>query len=279
MDPINPLKISGIFLVAVIILMSSWFIFKTNFTIPSATPETSFKEALFGNNTENPLNNLNVDNLKNLFKNQISGLSVTSTTSTENQNLTDQIGETMASKILGASKDLLNYKSGEMSPEQQQINDALANQLKDQNYFPLDQPIAESVLKITSVNSPSTKKQYLESLQNTIQKCFGEFNKNAADILKDAFERGDISSAKKLSGIYGCSYDNLINITVPSEWLNIHKDLLVYYENAKIIYEAIGDYQNDPLKAYLALNEIENLINSAEQNQTILDIKAKSVGL
>lgn len=272
----NPLKLSGIFLVAVVLLIGSWFISKPSLTIPSTAPKTSLKETLFGNNGENLLNNFSIDNLKNLVKSQTSNLSATST---EDQNLTDQLGKTMASNILGATSDLLNYKSGESSPEQQQITNTLANQLKDQNYFSLDQPINDQSLKITSFNSVSTKKQYLEDLGNTIQKCFNGFNKNVTDILKDAFEKGDVSSAKKLSEIYQCSYDGLIKITVPSEWLGLHKDLLIYYQNAKIIYTAIGDYQNDPLKAYLALNEITNLINSVEQNQTLLNIKAKSIGL
>jgi len=272
----NPLKLSGIFLVAVVLLMGSWFIFKIDFTVPAAAPKASLKETLFGNNGENLLNNFSIDNLKNLLKVQSSNLSATST---ENQNLTNQLGENMASKILGASSDLLNYKSGELSSEQQQITDTLANQLKNQNYFSFDQPINDQLLKITSFNSISTKKQYLENLQNTIQKCFGGFNKSSADILKDAFEKEDTAPAKQLSEIYQCSYDGLIKITVPSEWLEMHKDLLVYYQNAKIIYKAIGDYQNDPLKASLALNKIEELINSANQNQAILEIKAKSIGL
>ena len=267
----NPFKVSGIFLIGVAIIAMSLFIFKTNFApVPKASPGEK--------QVENPLSNLNLNKIKEFLGQQLIATSSVAT-ATEGQNLTEEIGKTMASKILGASKDLLNYKAGEeLSQEEKQISDELTNQLKNKNYLPLNQPIDEKSLKIAA-DSISAKKQYLESLTAIVQKCSGEFNKSVADVLKNVFEKNDPAPAKKLSEIYQCSYVSLINVSAPSPWLSLHKDLLVYYQNAKIIYEAISNYQNDPLKAYLAVNAIEGLIDSNNQLQTILEIKAKSVGL
>ena len=111
------------------------------------------------------------------------------------------------------------------------------------------------------------------------QECFKNFDKSVSNVLKDAFEKGDTSSSKKLSENYNCVFNDLINTPVPSDWVSFHKDLLTHYQNCKIVYEAIGNYQNDPIKASFALDAIKELINSAEQLQTIFEIKAKSVGL
>jgi len=267
----NPFKISGIFLIGVAIIAMSLFIFKTNFT-PAPKASSGEKQV------ENPLSNLNLNKIKEFLGQQLIATSSVAT-ATEGQNLTEEIGKTMASKILGASKDLLNYKAGEeLSQEEKQISDELTNQLKNKNYLPLNQPIDEKSLKIAA-DSVSAKKQYLESLVAINQECFKNFDKSVSNVLKDAFEKGDTSSSKKLSENYNCVFNDLINTPVPSDWVSFHKDLLTHYQNCKIVYEAIGNYQNDPIKASFALDAIKELINSAEQLQTIFEIKAKSVGL
>jgi len=274
----NNWKISGFFLIGVGVLLGSWLIFKTNFSAAPITSQEGSKNN-FKTNIQHSLSSLNQNQTKNkeLLSQQLTANnSATSTPST--QNLTEEIGKSIASKILGASANLLDYKPGEeLSPEEKQISDDLADQLKKQNYLPLNQPIDEKNLKIGS-DSIQIKIQYIEDLDNIVEKCFEGFNKTATDALTDIIEKNDPSSAKKLSEIYECCYKNAINLQSPSLWLSFHKDLLNYYQNAKIIYEAMSDYQNDPLKAYLAANAIKNLIDSANQIQAVLEIKAQSVG-
>lgn len=275
----NPLKISGLFLVSAVVLIGSWFIFKASFSSPANQQNQPAKTGFLGTGVENPFANIDLQNAKEFLSQQLSSaLSPSNETATSTENLTEQIGKAMSSKILSGSEDLLNYKSGELSSEEKLIADELANQLNNQNYLPLNQPINEKTLKIGD-DSLSAKKQYIENLGIVVKNCFSGFTKSAADILKDTIEKNDPTSAKKLSEIYSCAYNGLISAPAPSSWLDFHKDLLVYYQNAKIIYEAITGYQSDPLKAYIAVSSLENLIDSAKQIQTILEIKAKSVGL
>ncbi len=268
-------------MISAAVLLGSWFIFKSSFSSPTNQQNQPEKTGFLGTGVENPFANIDLKTAKEFLNQQLSSTFSSNSetaTSTASQNLTEQIGKAMSSKILGASQDLLNYKSGELPLEGKQIADELTNQFNSQNYLPLNQPIDDKALKIGD-DSPSAKKQYIENLGIVVKNCFSGFNKSATDILKDAMEKNDSTSVKKLSEIYNCSYNGLISASAPSSWLDFHKDLLVHYQNAKIIYEAIGDYQNDQLKAYIAVNSLENLVNSADQIQRTLEIKVKSVGL
>ncbi|MFA5386480.1 MAG: hypothetical protein WC297_02360 [Candidatus Paceibacterota bacterium] len=269
----NPLKLSVFFIIAAILLIGCWFVFRSDIKpITSAQNPNSF-----WNNPNNPLSNLSIESIKNFFtKNPAS----TSSTDLSDQNLTQALTKDMASKILGASGDLLNYKTGQnLSSDQQQISDAALKDINTKDYLPLNQAIDEKILKINYSNAPSIKKEYLQNLRDIAINCFAQVNDSATQALSNAFERKDGTLAKNFSDAYACSYDKLLTTPAPYAWLSSHKDLLTYYQNAKIIYGAIGNIQSDPLKAYLAFNAINQLLKTGLDIQTIINLKAKSVGL
>ena len=278
MNSFNPLKLIVVFVIAAFGLIGFWFAFKTNFASPLTHQEAQQSKTNFpeGNKINNPFLNLNLDLAKiKEFVNQNNSTS----SMARNQNLTEEIAKTMAAKILTANENLLNYKSGEaLSSEQIQISNELINKLKNQNYLSLNQEIDEKTFKIDSTNSIFIKKQYIAAIEDINHKCFAGFHKDIPEIFKD-LEKNDNSSAKNLAQVYNCAYNELENRTVPLNWVDLHKNLLNYYQNAKIIYEALSNFQEDPLKAWLASNAISELIETANKIQDILEIKAKSIGL
>jgi len=270
----NPLKLINFFLIATILLISGWFIFRSG-AKPAISVNSNKKS--FWNNQNNPLSNLDIKSIKNFFT---QNLESSSSTNLSGQNLTQAVTKDLALRILGASSDLLNYKPGQnLSPRQQQISDDALKNINIQNYLPLNQPIDEKTLKINSSDAPSIKKEYLQNIQNNAYNCFAQVNGSAIQALSNALEKKDGTLAKNFADAYACSYEKLLNTSAPDEWLSMHKDLLTYYQNAKILYEAIGNIQSDPLKAYLALNAMDQLLKLGSDIQTILNLKAKSVGL
>ncbi len=78
------------------------------------------------------------------------------------------------------------------------------------------------------------------------------------------------------------AYQNLVQMSVPESWQEIHYDLLDIINRSMMDYESLGSYQSDPYRAYIALEDIKNmdgnvknllkLVNSnINQNHLILD--------
>ena len=54
--------------------------------------------------------------------------------------------------------------------------------------------------------------------------------------------------------------------------------MIIYAKNSGVVYQTMAYYPTDPLKGYLALETMDNLIGDAEKIQTILGNKIKEIG-
>jgi len=109
-------------------------------------------------------------------------------------------------------------------------------------------------LKISQDNSRENKARYMENFAKIMMKNVNnEIYKNPDKAVVAAVERNNTSDVKKLADIYGNIFDELINISTPSDYLKIHMDYLEISKKMKIIYSGIADFQNDPVKAALLI--------------------------
>lgn len=187
---------------------------------------------------------------------------------TSGGNFTENLGEMIFEQI--KSSNSIDLASGKII----NANDILKNKQLELD-FVSDIDIAE--LKISQDNLIEAKKIYLKTIGEINKNNFGDFNKMYLEIIVDVFQKLDVSSAKKISGIYKNLADDYLNIAAPKDWIDFHKAIIIYFKNSETVYSAMANYLNDPLKGYLALEVIENVINEGQQAQNILDKHLKEI--
>ena len=55
------------------------------------------------------------------------------------------------------------------------------------------------------------------------------------------------------------AYLNLVKMSVPKGWEEIHYDMLDIINRSIVDYESLGSYQSDPYRAYIALEDIKSI--------------------
>lgn len=180
----------------------------------------------------------------------------------------EQIDRAELSSQGDATKFLSELKSKNL------VNDVFENAQAD---FKLISDIEKGGIKIFQDNSKEIKIQYLKTIEEITKKNFGDFKKNYMEVILDSFQKLDSSSAGRLANIYKNLAGDYLRLSVPSDFADIHERTIIYFKNAEIVYKAMSEYQNDPIKGYLALEMIDKLTAEIEQIQIALEEKIKNI--
>ncbi len=192
-------------------------------------------------------------------------------------NLTDQISNNVASQFL--SKINLNNTTDSKSLVDQ-INSANSsvdiNKLMDQfknNPLGLISSIATSSILTTSDNSSSSLQNYGQQYSIIFTQAANTFisdPQQISKILTDAVDNGNSQQLDQLISDFNSGYDKLIELEVPSSLVMFHEKSLIFLKNSAIIFEAIRDGNNDPIKAYIASTDGATEMTSESQELAIL---------
>ncbi|MBI4993850.1 hypothetical protein HZC33_02765 [Candidatus Wolfebacteria bacterium] len=120
--------------------------------------------------------------------------------------------------------------------------------------------LKDSEIKISFDNSKEAKIKYLDSLSESAKKDYGDFKKDPLEITIDVVKDLNPLSAKEAAEIYKNTAKDFLNIEAPSTWKNFHKDLVIYFKNGAVIYEAMAQYHKDPLKGYAAIEKAQDVL-------------------
>jgi len=70
------------------------------------------------------------------------------------------------------------------------------------------------------------------------------------------FDLNCLGGGKTVNSEVAGAYKNIaadyLNLNIPSAWLGIHGEIIVYTQRGYLIFEAIADCSADPIKGYLA---------------------------
>ena len=189
----------------------------------------------------------------------------------DRNNLTQNLGKGIFEQI--KSKNFLNQNNeGGLANINLISGDPVGDIfIENQIDFSLILDINDTELKISPDNSQEAKIKYLAAVREINKRNFGDFNKSYLEVVIDAFQKLEFSSAAHLVNIYKNLAGDYSNLNVPADWMAIHKNAIIFYKNSEIVYQAIANYPEDPIKAYLALEMIDGLIRSAEQTQEVFN--------
>ncbi|KKS88059.1 hypothetical protein A2116_01225 [Candidatus Jorgensenbacteria bacterium GWA1_49_17] len=117
-------------------------------------------------------------------------------------------------------------------------------------------------IRVTNDDSDAAQITYIEALDSLFQKYFSKFGKGKND-LKDAleawFNEKDDRLLKELADGINPFVGELLALEVPETLSDYHLATLNLWQKKLVVYRAFLGMETDPLKTYLALQEIQNI--------------------
>lgn len=254
------------------IVVGAFFVMKASF------PSGMLEQQDNSNASSSAISDLNNLNPMNTFQSgQLSGQPDNPSGSMGGGNLTQTLSQSFFNQI--SSVDTLNQIKNNAQGSIDLMSGKLTNEVVSGSNADLNliSSIGDSQINVSANNSVSAKKKYLNDVSAVINNDFGDFNNNYAQIIYKTYHDLDPSFAEKAANVYHKLAEDFKGIVVPSDWADTHKEIIVYYENSENIYSAMANYQNDPIKGYMALQVIDSMVNDASNVQNDLTKEYKEI--
>ena len=197
---------------------------------------------------------------------------------TSSNNLTLSLGQEMVEQIK-LSPGIFDFEKGNLSAGANLLSNRLINNAFTSNQLGLVFVLDGTVLKTSSNNSTEAKANYLKTVGELNKKNFADFNKSYPVVIYETYGENNPASAVQLADIYQGLAKELSALSAPSDYLELHKRIILSYKNAEVVYRAMANYSQDPIKGYLALEMVQGLIDGIEEVQKVIFAEAKEVNL
>jgi len=223
-----------------------------------------------------------IKDLTNLGKSGAEGADSVSANDENSFNLTDLISQSMFSKVKALDQSGQSpFPNQGFDPNSQQsqklIQDAVSSMQGQGNLF--NPKIEDKDLKTTNDNSKEAKTNYLFSMQGAIKKYFNDSSLQPSkdqlmnNVNQDCFGGGG-SVNSKIAEAYNNAANENLNISVPSDWIDIHKAIIINLKKGYLIFGAISNCVVDPMRGYLAVQALPQLAAEIIATQDMLKKKA-----
>ena len=197
---------------------------------------------------------------------------------TDSTNLTQQLASLIFEKMKNSDQQGENpFEDINVNGPQSQelIQDAVDNMS-----LPLDsvKPPQESELNISSDNSQEAQRIYLEKAQEILKRNFdnSQYQSITEDNLlnsvqQDCFSPGAQSLNKDLANQYRALVNDYLALAVPASLSDVHKEIVFYFRKMIFIHQSLAECFDDPIKGYLAIETLPQLIEDGQKIQEILN--------
>ena len=281
----NPVKIAAIVLIISAGLVGSYFIIK-NSTSPLPSSQTQDVSALTLP-IQNPLKWVE-NTVKSLADNFLVERGANIKTENEDTvNLTELVAQAMFNKMRSLDEEGKNPFEGQgfdlNDPKNQKLLQETVASIRDPSTI-FNPKIEDKNLKISSDNSKEAKLVYLKSIQEIGQKYFGNpgFKRDSDQLIKDINQdclgNGNTVNSK-IAIAYNDIATNYLNINVPSDWLDIHRTVIIYTKRGHLIFKALANCAMDPIKGWLAMKTLPQFASESQIIQEVLKKKAAEISL
>lgn len=186
-------------------------------------------------------------------KNQIE---FTERVSSDSENLTQDISKNIAYQIESSATnngDMPNF-ANPLSLIDQNTNKGMAEFMASLNVG-----ISDKEFKTSSDNSPEAVQKYADSMMAVFPKS--SFLNGLAEEFLKAVQYRDYKKIDEFVQGYVQITAGLKNIVVPSDFSRIHKRFIELFAAESKIFESVKNFETDPLKALIAIEQEEKNIN------------------
>lgn len=254
----NKIKIAAMFLIL------SGGVLVAYFTVKNSVPAAGVIQTENGTDIKritngNLLDWLNNSADKNIGTADQSADNLSQSNFSQFDNLTDLVAQSMFNgmKIMDQNGTNPFEKINTNDLETQKLIQDTINNLPQ---FAFETEVNEKDIKISKDNSKDNKIEYLRRTGEAIFKNSNDVYKDPTKTISGVVDSGSTSDARKLSDTYKTIFDQFMDITVPSDFINLHKNYLTILKSSEAIYGGISNFQNDPVKANLFIKLIPDLV-------------------
>lgn len=124
-----------------------------------------------------------------------------------------------------------------------------------------DIEINDSEIDISEDNSQQVLQSYINKVSSIILSDNFLVQEKSLKAISTAFENADFSPIDALIKANDEKIEKIKNMTIPSSWKEIHKDGLRLTLIMRNIFVSFRDIENDPFKAYIALQKLDKIAN------------------
>lgn len=197
---------------------------------------------------------------------------------------TDNLTKLVAGSLFNQMKGLDAGGKNPFNGENFDVNDSqnqelIQKSLSDMQSNPsalFDAKVETKDLKISGDNSQKAKSDYLGTIgdisrarlgdseyQMTADETINNFNNDCAASNKDSVNL-------KIAGAYAAAGEDYLKVYVPSDWAELHARIIAYFKKANLVYSALGNCFEDPIKGYLATQILPQLVSENKDIQNSL---------
>ena len=209
---------------------------------------------------------------RNLVTNPISADNGTPVT----DNLTDTMTQNISQGIFQANSDISsNGTSSIKLPNSDSLGNMISQSIANQS---LQSPtFSQKDILVSSDNSSSSQLAYVDAIGDITRKDFAGFTGNIVTFVNNFFNNNDPSGLSRYVDIAEKEVSDLLALRIPTQLSAWHLQNLNLWEKKLVVYNAILDLNNDPLKAALAIQEINNVGQENEDLQNTLNNYVKKL--
>ncbi|MDP1629739.1 MAG: hypothetical protein Q8L57_03915 [bacterium] len=170
-------------------------------------------------------------------------------------NLTQRAAAALAEEIIRLNQNRDDNIKGLKVPKIREfVPDFLKEKLSSEEYdFLAGNDFDESRIKISRDNGKKSVQKYLTNFKSIIDRYFSFSDKLAKNIVRDAYKTGNFTEFDNLLLAYDGAIKEFYALSVPSKWADLHKEEIKLLISSKKVFEAFRRFENDPLKAKVAI--------------------------
>lgn len=181
------------------------------------------------------------------------------------ENLTKALSSMLAQQIGSGKIDSFNKQGEILSATELEKYPGLQQSVQqimsagDQLFAP--EPIDDKKIKTTTDNSKAAIQRYAKEAATALNSSLTKNSNTEASLFLKALQNNDFSELNQILINYQTAYQDLkdINVPIPTDLLPLHKEQLNMLSSLIKVYQAIKDFNADPLKANLALQKYETI--------------------
>lgn len=274
----NQTKITAAFFIVSVGIIGAYFIVSGN----SLTASSQADQNSNNNGGNQPLSGQPVQMVNNSDINNVPGISPASILkqadinnadiSKSSDNLTNVIGQSLFGGIRTLDQSGINpFGSIDVNnPKTQSIIQQSVNQISASNIKLNTAEVSDGDFKTSSDNSKQAKIAYLSDVRNIFDRqitnpllWISSADQIISDIDDDCFYKTGTSLNGQRAEFFKSLVGGYLNLSVPSDWLALHKELVSFFNNGQIFFSAFSSCSDDPVKAGILTDNFTSWLNQS----------------
>ncbi len=179
---------------------------------------------------------------------------------TKMDNMTDALINSYVREFASLNQNglqTINGKTGIKPISEGDFQNLIAEKINEDVAF---EYFSEKDIKISEDDSKENQIAYLLNVAKAMNKYKTSFKTDIFSAIENNFKKNDSSALERFVNNMPELIENLLVLQPPKNFITLHLQLLNYWQKKLAYYEAIINLQEDPLKAYIALDNLKNIL-------------------